>query len=219
MKHRSIRLVAAALLSAVALGCNDTDPFRIAPEDRFQVLPAFMGIDPGATQQMTATLGGAPVAVTWESSNPAVATVTAGGLVTGLTAGFTAVTAKITSDPTRLLSSSVNVLPLLGIGLTNGVALGPLASSGARGSSVLYRIFVPPGKTNLRVELGGGSGDADIYIRRATPPTLSSFTFFSENGGNGEIINIPNPATGTWYILVGLWDAYAGAFLTATHTP
>jgi len=219
MIHRTVRHVSTALFAVLALGCSDSEPMSTAPEDRFVVTPNFVGIDPGATQQMTATLGDQPVAVTWASSDPAVASVSATGLVTGLTPGFTAITAAITAEPSRLLSGNVTVLPLLGIGLTKGVAVGPLASSGARGSTVLYRLFVPPGATSFTATLSGGTGDADIYVRRATPPTIASSTAKSENGGNDELITIANPASGTWYILIGLYDKYAGATLRATYTP
>jgi len=159
MTNRSVIAFSATLLAALALGCTNDEPTSIPPEQRFEVTPLYIGIDPGATQQVTATVGGQAVEVSWESSNPAVATVSPTGLVTALTAGFTAVTAKMVSDPSRLLSSNITVLPLLGIGLTNGVTVGPLASSGARGSTVLYRLFVPPGKTNLSVTLSGGTGE------------------------------------------------------------
>lgn len=220
MTHaRAIRL-SAALLAVLALGCTDEEPTSIPASELFEVSPLFIGIDPGATQQMTATLGGEPVAVTWESSNTAVATVSASGLVTALTAGFAAVTATMASDPTKLVSGNITVLPLLGIGLTNGVAVGPLASSAARGTTVLYRIFVPPGKTNLTVTLDVGAGDADLYVRRQTPPTTSSFTCASENGtATSEICSFSNPASGTWYIVIALWDPYSGASLKATYTP
>ena len=220
MTHRSvIRITTVLLAAALTVGCEKDDPISIAPEDQFNITPLFVGIDPGATQQVTATVGTTAVPVTWESSNPAVATVTGTGLVTALTAGFTAVTATMTSDPTKKISSNITVLPLLGTGLTNGVAIGPLSSSGARGSTVLYRIFVPPGRTSLTVTLSGGTGDADIYVRRSTPPTLSAFTCASENAANGESCVIANPASGTWYILIGLWDPYTGATLRATYAP
>ena len=220
MTHRSvIRITTVLLAAALTVGCEKDDPISIAPEDRFNVTPLFIGLDPGATQQVTATVGTTAVPVTWESSNPAVATVTPTGLVTALTAGFTAVTATMTSDPTKKISSNITVLPLLGTGLTKNVATGPLASSAARGSTVLYRIFVPPGTTSLVVTLTGGTGDADIYVRRATPPTLSAFTCASENGGNEENCTIANPATGTWYILIGLWDPYANTFIKANYVP
>ncbi len=220
MTHRTVIRLTTVLLAGLVMGCEKDDPTSVAPEDRFTITPLFIGLDPGATQQVTATVGTTPAAVTWESSNPAIATVTATGLVTALTPGFTAVTATRTSDGVKL-SSNITVLPLLGTGLTNNVNFGPIASSGARFSLVLYRIFVPPGKTNLTITLTGGSGDADIFVRRATPPTLAAggATCVSENAANEEICSIANPATGTWYIAVMVWDAYAGATLKAVYTP
>ena len=219
MIHRNVLRLTTVLLAASILGCENDDPTSIPADQRFTITPLFVGIDPGATQQVTAKIGPNPVAVTWESSNPAVATVNGNGLVTALTAGFTAVTATQTADPTQKISSNITVLPLLGTGLTKNVATGPLSSSGARGSTVLYRIFVPPGSTNVTFTLTGGTGDADIYVRRATPPTLSAFTCASENGGNEEICSIANPASGTWYVLIGLWDPYANTFIKANYTP
>ena len=219
MTHRNVIRLTTVLLAALVMGCEKDDPTSVAPEDRFTIDPLFVGIDPGATQQVTATVGSTPATVTWESSSPAVATVSGTGLVTALTAGFTAVTATMSSDPTKKISSNITVLPLLGTGLTKNVATGPLASSAARGSTVLYRIFVPPGSTNLTVTLTGGTGDADIYVRRSTPPTIASSTAASENGGNEELISITNPASGTWYILIGLWDPYAATFIKANYTP
>ena len=219
MTHRSLFRLSAVLLAALALGCENSDPMSVAPGDRLTIDPLFIGLDPGATQQVTAKIGANPVAVSWESSSPAIASVSATGVVTALTAGFTAVTAKVSADPSRMISSNITVLPLLGTGVTNGVNTAPLASSAARGTSVLYRIFVPPGKTNLTITLRGGTGDADIYVRRSVPPTFSAFTCASENGGNDEDCSIASPASGTWYIMIGLWDAYAGAVLKATYTP
>ncbi len=219
MTHRNVVRFSAVLLAAAVFGCTNEEPVSVAPENRLTITPLFIGLDPGGDQQLSTKLGTTAAPATYVSSNPAVATVSASGLVTALTPGFSAVTATLTADPSRMISSNITVLPLLGTGVTNGVSVGPLSSSGARGSTVLYRIFVPPGKTNLNVTLSGGTGDADIYIRRATPPTLSAFTCASENGGNGEVCNIANPASGTWYILIGLYDPYAGAFLKATYTP
>lgn len=227
MNHRNvIRLTAASLLALAALGCDgDPDPMHVAPDQLFEVNPMFKGIDPGETLQLTATLGGNPVDVAWVSSDQAIATVTSGGLVTGVSSGFAAITATRAADPNAKLSSNVTVLPLLGTGLTNNVGI-VIGSSGARFSSVIYRIFVPTGKTNLTFTLAGGTGDADIYVGYKTPPAINTTSGAvtgascrSENGGNGETCSIANPASGTWYIRVVVWDAYAGATLKATYTP
>lgn len=231
MIHRSvIRLSSAALLAGLVLGCGEKD-FPTEPSDFLTVTPAFAPLGEGETLQMTATMGigGPPAPVTWESSHPARATVNANGLVTGVSAcaGITppctnsviAITATLVSDASVKRSANLGVAQLQGTQLTKGVGTAPLSSSGARGSGQLFRIFVPPGTTNLTVTLRGGTGDADIYTRRATPPTNASFTGFSFNGGNDEDIVHANPASGTWYILVDLWDPYTGAVLTANYTP
>jgi len=218
MNHRSVFRLSSALLVAFALGCSNEEPTSIPEAQRFEITPLFKGIDPGENQQLTATLGGQAASVSWESSDQTVATVSATGMVTGVKAGFAAITAKLASNPSTMLSSNITVLPLVGTEIANNVAR-TIASSAARGSTVTYRIFVPTGKTKLTVTLAGGTGDADIYVRRKTPPTLSSYTDASENGGNGEEVVINNPESGWWYIVVGLWDPYANASLMAVVTP
>lgn len=234
MIHRTvIRLFSGTLLAALVLGCGGND-LPTDPQGPFlEVTPSFQGIDEGESVQLTATLGGEVVPVTWESNKPAKVTVSPTGLVTGVDAcvgepvttppcgsAFVAVTATTTSGEVRRRSASITVLKVLGTALTSGTPVTGLSSSGARGSTVLYRIFVPAGATSLTVTLGaGGTGDVDLYVRRQTPPTLSSFTCASENGGTGEACLITNPASGTWYVLLGLWDPYAGVTLTATIAP
>ena len=213
-----IRLFSGTLLAALVLGCGgdnehptDTGPF-------FKVTPLYSGLIVGSTAQLTAELGADVVPVTWSSNDTEVITVSASGLVTAISAGRAAATAALVSDPTKLSSASFTVVspPTL----VSGTPLTDLASSGERGSGVLYRIFVPTGKTSLTVTLRGGTGDADIYVQRQTPPDNSGDgDCFSFNGGNNEDCVIANPAAGTWYILIDLWDPYAGADLTATVTP
>lgn len=218
MTHRNvIRLVSTALLAAFVAGCGDDYEGPTDTGPYLEVTPLFTGILEGSTVQMTATLDGEPVPVTWASSNTAAATVSPTGLVTGVGGGFAAITATMSSDPTRLRSASVTVTapPTL----TSGVPVTGLSSTAARGSTRLWKIIVPAGATNLRVTLSGGTGDVDLYIRQGTPPTFSSYACASENGGNTELCNITNPAAGTWYVMLGLWDPYSGVTLTATVTP
>ena len=209
MTHRTvIRLFSGALLAALVLGCGDDEP--TAPGGPFlTVTPEFSGLDQGTTLQLSATVDGQAVPVTWESSNTAKATVSATGLVTGVDSGRVAITATATSDPSLRQSSSISVVRLQGIQLTSGVAVAGLASSGARGSGVLYRIFVPAGSTLLNVTLRGGTGDADIYVQRATPPTNAGANATgcnSFNGGNDEDAAPRSSGRETWYILIDLWD-------------
>jgi serine protease len=214
MIKRYRALFAAAVVPALLAGCGEDYNFT-EPTRTFTVDPVFTAIDEGTTLQLTATdVSGNPVAATWSSDNTAIATVNSTGLVTAGTPGVTAIIAKVGNESA---SSSITVNQLQGIALVKNVPVTGL--SGATGTSKLYRIFVPAGTTQLRFTLSGGSGDADIYVRRGTPPTNASFTFFSFNGGNGELITVNNPQSGTWYVLVDAFETYAGATLTATYTP
>jgi hypothetical protein len=209
------------LLAVLVLGCDDDEGPTGTEGPFLEVTPPFRGIEEGETVQLTATLGGNPVAVTWESGNTAIATVSPTGLVTGV-AGATLpvpITATMSGDASQRRSASITVIALTGTGLQNGVPV-TISSSGARGSGQLFRIRVPTGSASLTVTLRGGSGDADIYVQRQTPPDNSGdATCFSFNAGNNEDCVIPAPEAGTWYILVDLWDPYAGATLTATYAP
>jgi len=239
--RRVIRLSSAALLAALVLGCGEDD-LPTDPEPSLEVTPLFTGIIEGTTVQLTATLNGTVVPVTWVSSHPNRASVSPGGLVTGLdpcvgapvttpacSSNLVSITATLTSDPTQMRSSSVTVTaPTL---LTSGVPVTGVAGTGPRGSSRLWKIIVPAGADNLRVTLTGGTGDADLFINHGTPPrvvgtlqanpppTVANASHSSEAGANAELISVNSPTPGTWFVMLYLWDPYAGATLTATVTP
>ena len=67
------------------------------PATGITVTPETASVDVGDTTSLTATLApvGATDTVTWESSDPEVATVSASGVVTGVAAGTATITAKV----------------------------------------------------------------------------------------------------------------------------
>lgn len=90
-------------------------PLPPAPSPRVErvtVTPAAMALAVGQTQALTAQVevsGGASQAVTWRSSDPAVATVDAAGRVTALKAGQAVITASSVADASKSASSTVTV--------------------------------------------------------------------------------------------------------------
>lgn len=218
MNLRSAARLSGLLLLVGAFGCTE-DGYEITDlSNQFEVSPAYRGVDEGLPPiQYVATQGGDPVTVTWESSAPTVATVSPTGLVTPLNDGFAAITATQTGGKKKSASLTVNAL--FGTPLVSGT---PVTGIGgvAGNMSLLYRIYVPAGATNLRVQLAGGTGDLDIYVVRGPNiPTYTNWACRPWAGGNNETCNFPNPASGTWYVWIDVYEDGAGATLTATVTP
>ena len=109
--------------------------------------------------------------------------------------------------------------------LTNSV---PVAVAGVESSESYWRIAVPPGTTQLLVQTSGGTGDVDLFVKRAQVPTCQTdlFDYFayciydsrSVKNGNAETVTIMNPAGGDWYINVSAALDSGGVTLTATLT-
>jgi len=214
MMHRSaFRLTCGLLAAFVVVACDDESPSGLE-DPGLEVTPAFRGVPETDTVRLVATFNGEPTTVTWESTNPAVATVSNTGLVSGLVPGFTAITATGPGGQKR--SSSITVVAVTALTSGTGVTI---ASNAARGSQQFRKIEVPADKTSLTVTISGGTGDVDLYVKRGGVPTTSNFDCRSWEGGNDEICTFTNPAAGTYFIMLDLWNPYAGATLKATFAP
>ncbi|WP_298772763.1 M20/M25/M40 family metallo-hydrolase [uncultured Shewanella sp.] len=75
-----------------------------------------------------------------------------------------------------------------------------LGQSATRGNWLQYEVTVPSGMQSLIVSTTGGSGDADLYVRQAGQPTLSSYDCRPFKNGNEETCTLSTPVAGTWYI-------------------
>jgi large repetitive protein len=100
--------------------------------------------------------------------------------------------------------------------LTNGATVTGI--SGSKGSYREFYIDVPAGASSLMIETWGGTGDADLYVRRGSLPTLSSWDYRSWNDGNNETIPISNPASGRYYISLYGYTAFSGVSLRANYS-
>lgn len=90
-------------------------------------------------------------------------------------------------------------------------------SSGSRFSRRSYYVSVPSGASNLSVSISGGSGDADLYVRYGSAPTLSTFDCRPYRNGNNETCSFANPRTGRYYILIRGYTPYSGVNLRVTY--
>lgn len=99
--------------------------------------------------------------------------------------------------------------------LSNGVTLSGL--SGSSGSDRLFTLAVPTGASNLRFTLSGGTGDADLYVRRGSAPTTSTYDCRSWVTGNTESCTISAPTSGTWHVLIRGYQTYSGVSLLGRY--
>ena len=84
------------------------------------------------------------------------------------------------------------------------------SSARASGASLAYTVTVPSGRSQLKVTLAGGSGDADLYVRQGAQPTTSQYTCRPYLTGNNEVCTINNPQAGTWHVGIRAYTAFSG---------
>lgn len=125
-----------------------------------------------------------------------------GYTVADVTAAFSSVGVACATVPsTTTLTSGV---PVTGISL-------------ATNASRVFSIVVPAGRTTLTFKLSGGSGDGDVYVKRGSTPTTSSYDKKSEGSTNAETITFSAPTAGTYYLLLSAYSTVSGATLLATY--
>jgi vibriolysin len=100
--------------------------------------------------------------------------------------------------------------------LSNGVAL--TGQSAATGTMKMYKITVPAGQSSLAIVMSGGTGDADLYVKRGAAPTLSVYDYRPYLTGNNESVTVTNPVAGDWYIGLNAYAAFSGVSIKATYS-
>lgn len=99
--------------------------------------------------------------------------------------------------------------------LQNNVAVTGLA--GAASAALNYTFTVPAGASQLVVQMSGGTGDADLYVRHGSAPTDTTYNCRPYLTGNNETCTINAPASGTWHIRVKGYSAFSGVSLRASR--
>ena len=82
-----------------------------------------------------------------------------------------------------------------------------------------YSIEIPNGMSSLNVNINGGSGDADLYVRQGDEPNTNNYDCRPWKNGNTESCSLPNPSTGTWYVSLHGYSAFSDVDLTANWNP
>lgn len=97
-----------------------------------------------------------------------------------------------------------------------GVAL---PSTATNSTTQNYTLVVPAGQSKVVFTIAGGTGDADMYVRRGSAPTTSTYDCRPYNTGNSETCTFNAPTAGTYYVNVRAYSAFSGVTLTGTITP
>ncbi|MFC6981701.1 PPC domain-containing protein [Microbulbifer taiwanensis] len=87
--------------------------------------------------------------------------------------------------------------------------------SGSQGSWQHFTLDVNAGMSSLDVQMSGGSGDGDLYVRFGSQPTTGSYDCRPYRNGNNETCSFSNPSAGTWYISIRGYSSYSGVTLDA----
>ncbi|KZN69275.1 M4 family metallopeptidase [Pseudoalteromonas luteoviolacea] len=100
--------------------------------------------------------------------------------------------------------------------LTNGVARTGI--SGASKAQQFFVLNVPADASSLKFETSGGSGDADLYVKFGSRPSLQTYDCKSTTSTSSETCSISNIQAGTYYVMVEAWNQISGVSLTGTYS-
>lgn len=174
------------------------------------------------TVNLTAKANGTDQSVTWKSSNPNVATVTAAGVVTAKSAGKATITATAKDYSGRSVSSAITVTnPVSSLGIGSGKNHRyPQYCAGA-GTSVTFKgnfgsAYGKPGSTKLKwsLELDPavvGGDDPKYPTTQAQLNDIKTQKLISIGEANGKLSIASNIAS-------RLSKTYVGFLVTATTT-
>lgn len=82
-----------------------------------------------------------------------------------------------------------------------------------------YTITVPAGMSSMTAAISGGTGDADLYVRRGARPTTTTFDCRPYLQGNTESCSFTNPQAATYYISLRAYSTFSGVTLVVEYKP
>jgi len=132
--------------------------------------------------------------------------------------GYTSVTktVAVNSGNTQNLDVSLSTGPIDEVTvLENDLPMTNLA--GAQTDQTLFKLAVPNDATTLSFNLSGGTGDADLYVRKGQKPTQDIYDCRPYIGGNNETCDM-DVSQGDWYVMLVGYSQYSGVTLVGSFT-
>ncbi|NOK10681.1 M4 family metallopeptidase [Corallococcus exercitus] len=129
--------------------------------------------------------------------------------------GFTAAEIASVGNAWKAVGVGVPVPPPVTTPIEKGVPVTGI--SGTSGSKVYYSVTIPEGATDVTFTLSGGTGDADLYVRKNNAPTDSLYDCRPYKSGNSEVCAFPTSGPkGIWYVMIKGFTSYANTSLSVT---
>ena len=91
-------------------------------------------------------------------------------------------------------------------------------ASGAKGEDVHFTLTVPADSTRLSFDIEGGSGDADLYVKFGSAPSLTNYDCRPYKGGNKEHCEVSNVQAGTYYVMLHGYSEFSDVEVMATYS-
>ncbi|TQV89603.1 M9 family metallopeptidase [Aliikangiella coralliicola] len=102
--------------------------------------------------------------------------------------------------------------------LKNGETVSGLKTPKKANKGLRFYIDLPKNATDLRIEITGGTGDADLYVRAKGKPKKNKYDCRPFEDGNNEVCEFAKPRKGRWWIEIKSYERFEGVSLTASYT-
>lgn len=212
VRRRVLELLPLFAVAAI-IGCGNPQGL-----DSVQVAPSVQALAVGQTAQFTATgtYGNANHAstqnvtgsVTWSSTAPAVATVSASGLATAVGAGTTTITASAAGYAGPVTSTAILSVTSAGGGVAGGNIVSIAIIPGSQAVSA-------PGQTSQFIAIGTTSSGATVNISGQVAWSSSSTQIATVGAGTGLATAVGQGSTTITAIYT---NASGGTVVTGTAT-
>jgi hypothetical protein len=90
------------------------------------------------------------------------------------------------------------------------------SQAASAGAQTTYGPFNATGRTAIKFDISGGTGDADLYVKFGSAPTQSSYDCRPYATGNTEKCEFNPSQAGNYYVMIHAYSAYSGLTFTVS---